>query len=454
MKVFPQKLTGFLCLVLFASAALAQKAHTLRITIGDGKTPPLQSKAFLLGYYVNQRKVIDSVQAGNVIQLKLSDTLSKGMYSVMLYTDLKDASEKYQRMSFDVIITGGSDLNFSIGVTPSNNFDELTAESGENKAYNDNFKAGKMLEKKEAVLETALQQYPKGDAFYQQLEAQLQKLKQEKLGFADLPCDAQKTPYTCAYLSAVSKSEKKLFEEIDFTDTLLKASPFIPMIVWGYLNETSQDTLLASDAKLQRQKERLDRLAPLLMKDKNVFRLMMKEIGSQYESAGKTDLVLYLNEKYILPYAGAEDAEKLKQKTALLQSLRAGQPAPDIELNVMGFKKKLYDIEAKYVVLLFWDTDCPHCQELSTQLVDFYHRNKSKGLEIVGLALDASEKEWMNYISEHQIDWQNFLDPDGWKSSAAKAYNVHSTPSMFLLDKNKLIVGNYSTLEELKDKIL
>ena len=116
--------------------------------------------------------------------------------------------------------------------------------------------------------------------------------------------------------------------------------------------------------------------------------------------------------------------------------------------KVLGFDVKLRD--EQYVLLLFWDTDCPHCQAAAGELIDFYHQHKKDGFEIVGLALNDSEKVWLNYISEHNIDWLNFLEPGGWQGKAAMDYNIQSTPSMFLLDKNKVIVAKPVDVNELK----
>jgi thiol-disulfide isomerase/thioredoxin len=62
---------------------------------------------------------------------------------------------------------------------------------------------------------------------------------------------------------------------------------------------------------------------------------------------------------------------------------------PDFEIKTLdGRAFKLSDYRGKVVVLDFWATWCPPCQEGTPQLVRIANQNRTRGVEVVGLHID------------------------------------------------------------------
>jgi peroxiredoxin len=79
---------------------------------------------------------------------------------------------------------------------------------------------------------------------------------------------------------------------------------------------------------------------------------------------------------------------------ALALTLMAGDvPRPAAPLSfttIDGKKMSLEELRGKVVVVMFFNTTCPHCQKTTQILNPLYEQWKSRGLEIVGLALNPS----------------------------------------------------------------
>jgi thiol-disulfide isomerase/thioredoxin len=102
----------------------------------------------------------------------------------------------------------------------------------------------------------------------------------------------------------------------------------------------------------------------------------------------------------------------------------------------------LYSVRADYTILFFWDTDCGFCKRETPKLKKFYEDQKdSLNIEVFGICADTSMKVMKNYIKEKELDWINVNGPRSLTGNYHDAYDVHSTPVMYVLDKEKNIVA-------------
>ena len=79
---------------------------------------------------------------------------------------------------------------------------------------------------------------------------------------------------------------------------------------------------------------------------------------------------------------------------AIASALPAGgipRPAPPLKATTIdGRELSLEQLRGKVVIAMFFSTTCPHCQETAKILNPLYAKMKSRGLEIVGLAINPS----------------------------------------------------------------
>ena len=160
---------------------------------------------------------------------------------------------------------------------------------------------------------------------------------------------------------------------------------------------------------------------------------------------------------------GIEDGKlkQILQKTADYKRTSIGATAPEIIFNHAGYLTlnekqqrtseilKLSAIHSEYTLLLFWASWCPHCMHMLPELKKIYEENKQKGLEVLAISLDVDSLQLLKVIADGNYKWLNYSDFKKWENPAARAYNVHATPTMFLLDKDKKIIAKPETLQKL-----
>ncbi len=69
------------------------------------------------------------------------------------------------------------------------------------------------------------------------------------------------------------------------------------------------------------------------------------------------------------------------------------RPAPPLKFTAHdGRSVSLDDLKGKVVLVMYFSTDCPHCQTTAETLAPIYAELKPQGLEVVGLALNPTAK--------------------------------------------------------------
>jgi len=111
-----------------------------------------------------------------------------------------------------------------------------------------------------------------------------------------------------------------------------------------------------------------------------------------------------------------------------------GDTPPDFKLQTLdGDYIILSELKGKVVIINFWGTWCPPCREEAPDIERFYREYKQRGLEILGINIDAGSKdEIKSFKKEFDITFPVLLDPD---SKVGKLYGITGVPETIVLDK-------------------
>ena len=125
-----------------------------------------------------------------------------------------------------------------------------------------------------------------------------------------------------------------------------------------------------------------------------------------------------------------------------------GQAAPDFSLvDINGKMQKLSDYRGKYVVLEWFNSECPFVQKHyeSGNMQSLQARYTQKG--VVWLGVNSTSPRHSNFrdpVRSQAIlkDWKSaptafVLDPDG---KVGKQYGARTTPHMYVIDPKGMLV--------------
>lgn len=112
------------------------------------------------------------------------------------------------------------------------------------------------------------------------------------------------------------------------------------------------------------------------------------------------------------------------------------QAAPESPTFITLEGKKIGpgELRGKLVLVNFWATSCGICLQEMPDLIATYRRYRSRGLEVIAVAMDYDEPAQIRaYMAKHQLPFPVVFDRDG---ALGKEYEgVRATPTTFLIDR-------------------
>lgn len=160
-----------------------------------------------------------------------------------------------------------------------------------------------------------------------------------------------------------------------------------------------------------------------------------------YTNMGRTQVVDYLL-NYPMLFEGEismEEGLRLDSITEPFQKVKVGAKAPDFEgVTIDGKSYQLYESDSEHILVVFWSTDCEYCHDFLTEIRR--HLNLKSDYELITFTLADNQEEVIQSVKKMRLHGFHFYDPLRWESKPFLDYHITSTPTVFLLDKEKNIV--------------
>jgi peroxiredoxin len=112
-----------------------------------------------------------------------------------------------------------------------------------------------------------------------------------------------------------------------------------------------------------------------------------------------------------------------------------GAPAPAYRsVSLGGDSVSLADQRGKVVVLNVWATWCHPCREEIPELRTVHERYRSRGLELIGVSVDAQGNEdgIRAFMQEFQMTYPIWHDPD---ERVSTQFLIVGVPATFVIDR-------------------
>jgi peroxiredoxin len=254
------------------------------------------------------------------------------------------------------------------------------------------------------------------------------------------------------------------WDGVTFTDDRLVRTPVFEPKLEKYFKE-----LVAHDADSIIKE--VDWMLLYSRVNKDLFQFLLVHFVQKYvnpEYMGEDAVFVHLFDKYI----NAGQAEFFTDKYRKYINDRAysmmanliGQPAANLEMvDSLGKSMPLYDVNAKFILVCFWDPTCSHCKEEVPKLDSMYEAKwKSEGVKMYGVMVDGGKQNWEKFIQEHNLkDWIHVYETKekhdaieaAGKPGFRQLYDVYQTPTIFLLDKDKRIIAKRLSMQQF-DKVI
>ncbi|WP_080777913.1 peroxiredoxin family protein [Chryseobacterium phocaeense] len=236
------------------------------------------------------------------------------------------------------------------------------------------------------------------------------------------------------FLSNSADPAKKVTQDdivnfLDKSNDMLESSSLLRPVLVAYLNSGGNTNVACSvDTLLDRLKVETPRGQTVLSELIDIFDAYdMDEFKTKY-------LTLAKNLKCTI-------TDRLATTLKSNANVEMGAAFPNIKFQSPAntSAKSLYDVKADKKIIVFWSSTCSHCESELPQLLAKYNDLKAKNIQIIGLSLDTDKNSYTQKIAA--FPWINDSELRGWNSSYVDTYNVHATPTYFILDANNKIIN-------------
>lgn len=441
------------------------KDYRVRLEV---KNLPADSQPILLRFYNGALFALDTlpVRSQDTLSFKIPEATSPGTLRTILgfppYAQFSGKGPIFLDFLFN-----REDIEISLDYQNP----QATAQvihSTENQIYFDFLKSETIYNHKLGLVGQVVINYPDKDKFYQKALEYYKKfqLERDKLidkNYREHPntlagklIKNQKLPIIPGNLSQQERDslfKYRYLSLIDFSDTLLLYTPFYTDKIFQYI-QLHKKPYASPRENETNYIQALDYLIPLLNVNPIVQQNLLQFLISGFESQQMEEVLAHISNHYIQQCGSNSDI--VKRRLEGYSKMAIGQQVPDFTLmDIHNHPVNLYSEISPYTLLLFWHTQCSHCQSLMEALPQLCQKEifTHQQIKLIGISIDENREDWEKFSIQYPLEWVNIHAAGSFDSEIANDYNLFATPSMFLIDENHKIIAKPTTIGELEKNI-
>ena len=443
-------------LCFFTAALFAQNTGGYRISVDiDGYEEDLLT----LGYYMMDKQyIVDTAyrsSEGDFVFASDTAALEPGIYLVVLSPD-----NNY----FEMLVGSKEAQNFRLSTSTDDLADVKVEGDRDNELFYQYLTFIREKQRESAPLRETLADSTTSPALAAKAKEDLLAIdaavKEYQRGLQQREPDAfvstiiqfNQTPEPPAFEAESDPEERQrkqwrwlqanYLDGLDLDDPRVVRTPFLFSRVNYFVNSLQvrhPDTLAAA----------IDQVLESMDPQSEAYRMLVVHFTNEAATSklvGMDALYVHMVDNYYRNgtayWADEEQVGKMTDNADRLKPLLIGQQAPDLKMTRRdGTPINLYDVDADYTVLYFWRYDCPACKKSTPHMKEFYEKYADAGVKIFSVCTKGADEigNCWDYVDEQGTgDWIQVADP---YQRFYKSYDIQSTPSIFLLDRDKTIVS-------------
>lgn len=231
------------------------------------------------------------------------------------------------------------------------------------------------------------------------------------------------------------------FDNIDLSNPALIRMPFTHPKVNTYmskLNSQQPDSLIKA----------VDFILNKLESNQDAYRYYLADFLNQYaqmKMVGLDAIYVHLVDQYYnkgkASWVSEENLKKMTENADDLRPILIGKIMPDFTTYTEDNKPvRLHGIKSPYTIVLFWAPDCGHCKKVMPNIVEFYEKNKDKGVTMFSVCTKGGEKTATCWPGAKEKKMDAFINTADEYQRYHRNVRIKSTPKIFILDEKKEII--------------
>ncbi|MEC3906417.1 TlpA disulfide reductase family protein [Tamlana sp. 2201CG12-4] len=391
--------------------------------------------------YVSSTKVDEEGH----FEFELDSTVVKGVYRIVYAVPQED-------YNFDIIYNGKEDIelrfNSETGVAYKSSFENKLLASYTNSMSMVTHSIGNYFRQKSKDT-TALKAIFKTQ---KETQSSYEEAARGTIVFEFIKANKPYTPDKYldirAYISAL---KAHYFDAIDFNNATLQSSNFLSEKMLNYvfgMSSKSKDNLTSYKTNIDAFCDKMKTVP------KEIKRVLLLDLWQQMVDLKLEPVANYISETYLMDVAVALNDQELLHALILYKDLSNGAKAPDFSIELIENNKKVtkklsqLDAAEQYIIV-FWSSGCSHCLDEVPQLQTFIKSKEKNNVKVVAIGLEDEPIAW-NALIEKYPEFIHVYGKDKWDNETANNYGVTSTPTYFVLNKNKEIIAKPENFDAVK----
>ena len=440
-------------------------AQPVRIEATVNQLPA--GRVFLSQIRGEEHKVIDSLLvSGGVARFNLKDPLP-GVYRITLGKSLKSNFYDDDPQFFDLIVNAENTIIIKTDFNyPFDSMKIITSE--ENQLYYEYLKISNDYKNKAGHILPLFSIYKPDDSFYNEIKNEFARLQRNYtdalMSLANMkPGSLASSMIRFSLIPEVDPSEgfpemttflkSHYFDLVSFADERLINSQVYTQKILEFMSFFRSQNISQTEQE-DNFIDAVDVIMERVSYNEQVFDFILGFLVDGFDRFKMEKVLVHLAENYVERGCETDSKKIMEQRLEAYKRMAVGNSVNDIVLLDMdGKSRRLSELKNDYVLVIFWASWCPHCTRLLPEIKKWYENERNIDLGIYSVSIDTSRFDWEEHLLLNNYPWIDVCNLQGWEGKVASDYNIYATPTMFLIDRNRKILGKPLTFREFRREV-